>query len=194
MVFYTPLNINDSRPLLQRFEQKYPFLKTELLRMSAEPLLNRVITEDRAGRNVVDVINNTVINPLKKLRLVQPYRSPEHAAYLDPFKDPDGYWASVNNNYYVLGFNTKLVSAKEAPAGLAAKAPHPNTGKLLLDFMLSYESQQQLRSANRLSGRMDIEPLVPEMHHSKLKLAAIDPKVSDDLNRYANEFREIYFR
>jgi len=31
VVFYTPLNINDSRPLLQRFEQKYPFIKTELL-------------------------------------------------------------------------------------------------------------------------------------------------------------------
>jgi hypothetical protein len=66
------ININDSRPLLQRFEQKYPFIKTELLRMSAEPLLNRIITEDRAGHNVVDVINNSVINPLKKLRLVQP--------------------------------------------------------------------------------------------------------------------------
>ena len=296
VVFYTPLNINDSRPLLQRFEQKYPFIKTELLRLSAEPLLNRIITEDRAGRNLVDVINNTVINPLKKMRLVQPYRSPEHAAYLEQFKDPEGYWASVNNNYYVLGYNNKLVSAKEAPtdwqdllhpkwkgkigmdqeeyewfgatvdvwgreralkyhralaqqqihwrkghtlisqlitagefpvgivyahriesmkkagapidwvktinpvfvalspAGLAAKAPHPNAGKLLLDFMLSYESQQQLRSANRLSGRADIEPLVPEMHHSKLKLAAIDPKVTDEINRHAKEFREIYFR
>jgi len=296
VVFYTPLNINDSRPLLQRFEQKYPFIKAELLRMSAEPLLNRIITEDRAGRNVVDVINNTVINPLKKLRLVQPYRSPEHAAYLDQFKDPDGYWASMNNNYYVLGYNPKLVTAKEvptdwqdllnpkwkgkigmdqeeyewfgatvevwgreraakyhralaqqqihwrkghtlisqliaagefpigivyahrvesmkkagapidwvktinpvfvalSPAGLAAKAPHPNSGKLLLDFMLSYESQQQLRSANRLSGRVDIEPLVPEMHHSKLKLAAIDPKVTDEINRHAKDFREFYFR
>ena len=296
VVFYTPLNINDSRPLLQRFEQKYPFIKTELLRLSAEPLLNRIITEDRAGRNLVDVINNTVINPLKKMHLVQPYRSPEHAAYLEQFKDPEGYWASVNNNYYVLGYNNKLVSAKEAPtdwqdllhpkwkgkigmdqeeyewfgatvdvwgreralkyhralaqqqihwhkghtlisqliaagefpvgivyahriesmkkagapidwvktvnpvfvalspAGLAAKAPHPNAGKLLLDFILSYESQQQLRSANRLSGRADIEPLVPEMHHSKLKLAAIDPKVTDEINRYAKEFREIYFR
>jgi len=295
VVFYTPLNINDSRPLLQRFEQKYPFIKTELLRLSAEPLLNRIITEDRAGRNLVDVINNTVINPLKKMRMVQPYRSPEHAAYLEQFKDPEGYWASVNNNYYVLGYNNKLVSAKEAPtdwqdllhpkwkgrigmdqeeyewfgatvdvwgreralkyhralaqqqihwrkghtlisqlitagefpigivyahriesmkkagapidwvktvnpvfvalspAGLAAKAPHPNAGKLLLDFILSYESQQQLRSANRLSGRADIEPLVPEMHHSKLKLAAIDPKVTDEINRYAKEFREIYF-
>ena len=81
-----------------------------------------------------------------------------------------------------------------SPTGLAAKAPHPNAGKLLLDFMLSYESQQQLRSANRLSGRLDVEPLVPEMHHSKLKLAAIDPKVCDDINRHAKEFREIYFR
>ena len=296
VVFYTPLNINDSRPLLQRFERRYPFIKTELLRLSAEPLLNRIFTEDRAGRNVVDVINNTMINPLKKARLLQPYRSPEHAAYLDSFKDSDGYWASVNNNYYVVGYNSRLVSAKDAPTdwqdllnpkwkgkigmdqeeyewfgatldvwgreralkyhralaqqevqwrkghtlisqliaagefpvgivyahriesmkkagapvewaktsnpifvalsptGLAAKAPHPNAGKLLLDFMLSYESQQQLRSANRLSGRADIEPLVPEMHHSKLKLAAIDPKVSDDINRHAKEFREIYFR
>jgi len=296
VVFYTPLNINDSRLLLQRFEQRYPFIKTDLLRMSAEPLLNRIFIEDRAGRNVVDVINNTMINPLKKARLLQRYRSPEHAAYLDSFKDSDGYWASVNNNYYVVGYNSRLVSAKDAPTdwqdllnpkwkgkvgmdqeeyewfgatldvwgreralkyhralaqqevqwrkghtlisqliaagefpvgivyahriesmkkagapvewaktsnpifvalsptGLAAKAPHPNAGKLLLDFMLSYESQQQLRSANRLSGRADIEPLVPEMHHSKLKLAAIDPKVSDDINRHAKEFREIYFR
>ncbi len=76
VVFYTPLNINDSRPLLQRFEQKYPFIKTDLLRMSAEPLLNRIVTEDRAGRNVVDVINNTVITALKKARLLQAYRSP----------------------------------------------------------------------------------------------------------------------
>ncbi len=296
VVFYTPLNINDSRPLLQRFEQKYPFIKTDLLRMSAEPLLNRILTEDRAGRSVVDVINNTVINALKKSRLLQAYRSPEHSAYLDQFKDPDGYWASLNNNYFVLGYNTKLVSAKEAPAdwqdllhpkwkgkigmdqeeiewfaatsnawgreragkyhralaqqqihwrkghtlisqliaagefpvgivyahriesmkkagapiewiktvnpvfvaispvGLSAKAPHPNAAKLLLDFMLSKESQQFLRSANRLSGRADIEPLVPEMHHSKLKLTAIDPQIAEDLNRHASEFREIYFR
>jgi iron(III) transport system substrate-binding protein len=65
-----------------------------------------------------------------------------------------------------------------SPTGLATKAPHPNAGKLLLDFILSRESQQQLRAAYRLSGRMDIEPLAPEMHYSKLKLAAIDPKVS----------------
>ena len=90
MVFYTPLNINDSRPLLQRFEQRYPFLKTDLLRLSAEPLLNRIFTEDRAGRNVVDVINNTMINLLKKARLLQSYRSPEHAPIWNSSKTPTG--------------------------------------------------------------------------------------------------------
>ncbi|MDP9128959.1 MAG: extracellular solute-binding protein [Candidatus Binatota bacterium] len=296
VVFYTPLNINDSRPLLQRFEQKYPFIKTDLLRMSAEPLLNRIVTEDRAGRNVVDVINNTVITALKKARLLQAYRSPEFPAYLDQFKDPEGSWASLNNNYYVLGYNTKLVSAKEAPTdwqdllhpkwrgkigmdqeefewfaattdawgreragkyhralaqqqinwrkghtlisqliaagefpvgivyahriesmkkagapiewiktvnpvflslapiALAAKAPHPNAARLLLDFLLSKDSQQFLRNSNRISGRADVEPLVPEMHHSKLKLTAIDPQIAEDLHRHASEFREIYFR
>jgi iron(III) transport system substrate-binding protein len=296
VVFYGPLNINDSQALAKRFEAKYPFIKVEILRMSAEPLLNRIITEDKAGRNVVDVINNTTINAIKKARLLQPYRSAEHAGYPEEFKDSEGYWVSLHNNYYVLGYNSKLVSAAEAPkdwsdllnpkwkgkigmdqeefewyaqsvetwgrekaqkfhralaqqqihwrkghtllsqliaagefslgivyahriesmkktgapiewvktinpvfaaqspVGLAAKAPHPNAAKLYLDFILSKEAQLILRSFNRTSARNDVEPLVPEMHHSKLKLVAIDPKVAEDLNRYASEFRDIYFR
>jgi hypothetical protein len=31
VVWYATLNINDSNALLHRFEQKYPFIKTELL-------------------------------------------------------------------------------------------------------------------------------------------------------------------
>ena len=296
VVFYGPLNINDSQALAKRFETKYPFIKVEILRMSAEPLLNRIVTEDKAGRNVVDVINNTTINAIKKARLLQPYRSPEYAGYPELFKDPEGYWVSLHNNYYVLGYNSKLLNAAEAPkdwwdllnpkwkgkigmdqeefewyaqsvdtwgrekaqkfhralaqqqihwrkghtlisqliaagefslgivyahrvesmkkvgapvewvktinpvfvaqspVGLAAKAPHPNAAKLYLDFILSKEAQLMIRSFNRSSARTDVEPLVPEMHHSKLKLVAIDPKVAEDLNRYASEFRDIYFR
>lgn len=39
-----------------------------------------------------------------------------------------------------------------------------------------------------------VEPLIPEMHPSKLKLAAIDPSVGEELSKYSKEFREIYFR
>lgn len=81
-----------------------------------------------------------------------------------------------------------------SPIALSAKAPHPNAARLLLNFLLSKDTQQFLRNSNRISGRADIEPLVPEMHHSKLKLTAIDPQIAEDLNRHASEFREIYFR
>jgi len=39
-----------------------------------------------------------------------------------------------------------------------------------------------------------VEPLVPEMNPGKLKLAAIDPSVGEELTRYSKEFREIYFQ
>src|SRR5215510_9591980 len=296
VVWYATLNINDSNALLQRFEQKYPLIKTELLRAGSEQLLNRILTEDSANRSALDLVNITTINALKRRGLLQVRRSPEFQAYPQQFKDAEGYWATVYNIYYVIGYNSKMVPSRDAPrnwddfldpkwkgkigmdqeeyewyaatinywgnekaqkfhrglakqgvhwnrghtmisqlmaagefplgivyahrvesmkksgapiewvktinpvfvaqspVGLAAKAPHPNAARLYLDFMQSKEAQLILRSFNRSSARNDVEPLVPEMHHSRLKLVAIDPKVAEDLNRYANEFREIYFR
>ena len=59
VVWYATLNINDSNALLQRFEQKYPFVKMELLRAGSEQLLNRILTEDGAGRSALDLVNIT---------------------------------------------------------------------------------------------------------------------------------------
>ena len=80
-----------------------------------------------------------------------------------------------------------------SPVAVAAKARNPNAAKLMMDFVLSREAQLILRNANRLSGRSDVEPLVPEMHPSKLKIAAIDPSVGEELTKYSKEFRQIYF-
>lgn len=81
-----------------------------------------------------------------------------------------------------------------SPVAVAAKARHPNSAKLLMDFLISREAQLVLRNANRTSGRLDIEPLVPEMHPSKIKIAPIDPTVGEELSKYSQEFRAIYFR
>jgi iron(III) transport system substrate-binding protein len=296
VVWYATLNINDSNALLSRFEQKYPFIKTELLRAGSEQLLNRILTEDSAGRSALDLVNLTTINALKRRGLLQTHRSPEFSAYPQPFKDAESYWVTLYNIYYVIGYNPKMVPPKDAPknwddfldpkwkgkigmdqeeyewyaatiqywgnekaqkfhralarqgvqwnrghtmisqlmaagefplgivyahriesmkkagapmewvktadpvfvtlspVAVAAKARHPNAAKLLMDFILSREAQLVLRNANRSSGRLDVEPLVPEMHPSKLKLAAIDPSVGEELSKYSKEFREIYFR
>jgi iron(III) transport system substrate-binding protein len=46
---------------------------------------------------------------------VQPYESPERAAYAAGWKDKQGYWTSTDDNYFVIGYNTRQVSAAEAP-------------------------------------------------------------------------------
>ena len=115
VVWYAAMNINDSNALLSRFEKKYPFIKTELLRAGAEQLLNRILTEDSAGRSALDLVNLTTINALKRRGLLQLHRSQEFQAYPQEFKDTDGYWATLYNNYYVIGYNSKMVPQKDAP-------------------------------------------------------------------------------
>src|ERR1043166_6963092 len=114
VIWYATLNITDSNALLNRFNQKYPFIKTELLRAGSEQLLNRILTEDSAGRSAMDLVNLTTINALKRRNLLQAYRSPEFAAYPQQFKDAETYWATLYNIYYVIGFSTRMV-LKDAP-------------------------------------------------------------------------------
>jgi iron(III) transport system substrate-binding protein len=49
------------------------------------------------------------------------------------------------------------------PMMLAAKAPHPNAGKLFIDFLLSKEGQKMLVSFRRIPVREDVEPEPPRL-------------------------------
>jgi iron(III) transport system substrate-binding protein len=115
LVWYTSMRITDSKPLLEAFEKQYPFIKTELFRSSGEKTLNRIMTETRAGRWEFDVVALSEIGLLVERKLLSSYVSPEAKAYIAEFKDPAEYWTAVYNNYYVIGYNTKLVAEKEAP-------------------------------------------------------------------------------
>lgn len=115
VVWYTSMNVTESKPLLDDFEKQYPFIKTELFRASGEKTLNRIMTETRAGRWDFDVVALSEIGTLIEHKLISPYGSPESKAYIQEFRDPQGHWTAIYNNYYVLGYNTKLVSEKEAP-------------------------------------------------------------------------------
>ncbi|HUK40780.1 MAG TPA: extracellular solute-binding protein, partial [Candidatus Acidoferrales bacterium] len=75
--------------------------------------------------------------------------------------------------------------------GISAKAPHPNAGKLFMNYSISKEGQELLRSRNRISGRPDIKPITPEMDRSKLRLAVLDPEIPIT-TRYIDEFRKTF--
>jgi iron(III) transport system substrate-binding protein len=115
VVWYTSMSISESQPIVDRFEKKYPFVKTNLLRASSEKVLQRILTETQAGRWDFDTVALSEVGILRERNLIAPYVSPQAKAFPAEFKDPKGYWTAVYNNYFVIGYNTQKVTAAQAP-------------------------------------------------------------------------------
>jgi iron(III) transport system substrate-binding protein len=113
-----------------------------------------------------------------------------------------GVFGLAVNNYYHL-----VQSAKERGApvesvaaypvisrvhtiALGRYAPHPNVGKLYIDFVLSEEGQKILRSFDRSSSRKGIEP--DELQKKGVKLYVTDLNLGKNYANYMKEFREIF--
>jgi iron(III) transport system substrate-binding protein len=78
-----------------------------------------------------------------------------------------------------------------APVGIATKAPHPNSARLFLNYIISKEGQEILRKRNRISARLDVQPLVPDMDPRKLRLVPLDPSIPTN-SEYVKEFRKVF--
>src|SRR4026209_1472753 len=57
VVWYAPMNRENPREFTSGFEADYPFLKVEILTGGPQSLLNRFITEQRAGKHNFDILN-----------------------------------------------------------------------------------------------------------------------------------------
>lgn len=118
VVVYTSLNERELSLVTQGLEKRYPFLKgVETYLGSGERVLNRALMEGRAGQILFDIFFNTAfpVHLAQKANLLSPYQSPEARGYPEAFRHPQGYWTGVYNNYYVIAYNTKLVSPGDAP-------------------------------------------------------------------------------
>lgn len=136
VVWYTTMNLDTSKEIINRFHKKHPSIKPELMRTGGGILLNRILTEARGGRYAWDVAlgRGEIFLPLKKRKLVIPYRSREAAMYPDDLKDADGYWIAAYVNPNVLGFNTELVKEQAIPRSYEDLLnPRWKGGKLSLD-------------------------------------------------------------
>jgi iron(III) transport system substrate-binding protein len=77
------------------------------------------------------------------------------------------------------------------PLGLAAKAAHPNAGKLLIDFILSKDGQSQIRRYYRIPSRRDLEPLSAKLDPRRLRLLPISPNDAEKEDEWRKQFRAI---
>src|ERR1051325_8684905 len=76
------------------------------------------------------------------------------------------------------------------PISLSTGAAHPAAAKLFIDFVLSKEGQELIRSFNRISGRIDV---ASEMT-AGAKLYPADPRWGDSYGKYVEEFRDVFFK
>jgi ABC-type Fe3+ transport system substrate-binding protein len=79
------------------------------------------------------------------------------------------------------GLKTRINSLRHSPKNIRlskgviiAPAPHPNAGKLFLDFILSQEGARLLRGQQRIPARLDVEPLTERLNPNKLKLYPVN--------------------
>lgn len=108
-----------SEPVLRNYERQtgvkvYAVYDTEETKTTG--LVNRLLAEKNNPRADVFWSNEPVRTlVLKKRSVLQPYRSPSAEGIPTVFKDPEGYWTGFSARARVIVYNTKLVTAEEAP-------------------------------------------------------------------------------
>jgi len=117
VVLYSSLNNEQIVTLIDGFKKKYPFIKPSFYRGTSERVLQRALTEAKAGLNAVDVFTSAgfQLELLKETGLTQKFVPAEVAAYEDGLKDPEGHWANVHSLLNAMAYNTQLVRLSEAP-------------------------------------------------------------------------------
>jgi iron(III) transport system substrate-binding protein len=117
VVLYSSLNNEQIVTLMDAFKKKYPAIKPSFYRGTSERVLQRAITEAKAGRFAVDVFTSAgfQVQLMKETGLTQRFVPPEASAYDEGFKDPDGHWVNVHSLLNTMGYNTQLVRPGDTP-------------------------------------------------------------------------------
>jgi iron(III) transport system substrate-binding protein len=294
LMFYASFNATDSKTLIDGFKQLYPKIDAAFYRATDAQMMERILTEARAGRNLWDVMMTSSFYGynLKKRGMLAAYDSPERKFYRDGYKDPQATWTSIFTNYGAFGYNTRNVprtsipksysdllkpewkgnigidsrpyewfgtmvkamgdergltymrelakqvqlrngrtilsqltaagefkgalsaysqtfeSMKPAgapvdwvylnpvfanihPTGISAKAPHPNAGKLFIDFVLSKRGQELVRGMSRIPDRIDTPP-EQARYIEGVKPAFAPNEVLENFEAYSKTFHDIF--
>jgi iron(III) transport system substrate-binding protein len=118
VVWYTSLALPSAEKVAKLFETAYPGVKVEVHRTGSERILSRVMQELQAGIKNVDVVHTSDAGHfvlLKGKNLLLKYTPAGVDGFPAGFKDRDGYFYGLRATVSVIAYNTKAVSAAEAP-------------------------------------------------------------------------------
>jgi iron(III) transport system substrate-binding protein len=104
-------------PLVDRFKQKYPFVRVQLLRASSVEIATKVTQEYAAGVFLVDAfeLNSDGLILPRDQGVLQPFTSPEAANFEANAIEAGHHWISVRESYTGIGYNTAKIPPAQAP-------------------------------------------------------------------------------
>jgi len=114
-------NSETAAALCQGFEKKYPGVKCNYIRTTAQVAYQRLAQDQKAGIAQASVISSTDQSHYTKMKQdgwLQPYKPKNLAELVDAFRsfnDPDDMFIATAAGLVLITYNTSVVSASEAP-------------------------------------------------------------------------------
>jgi iron(III) transport system substrate-binding protein len=117
VTLYTAVNMRDAQELIAGFNKSYPGIRVSVASLGGPGVLNKVLTEYRAGAHVADVVALNGISSMELIdkKIVVRYKSPMAGFLRKGFVDAEGYWPGLYAIGYTMIYNSKRVSQQEAP-------------------------------------------------------------------------------
>ena len=115
--WYATLPVEHSKVLIEAFRQRYPFVEVKYTGAGGGRMVNRVVTEHRAGLNKFDVLGGTSTShtALMKAGLIARNVTPVRKELRDGFMDAEGYRVAPFTYALVIGYNNRALAKEQRP-------------------------------------------------------------------------------
>ena len=135
VIYYTSIDLPIAERIAKAFEAKFPGVAVRVERSGAERVFQRIGQEYSSRIHAVDVVNSSDAAHFiiwKREGVLEPF-VPEDVAkfYKDEHKDSDGQHAAFRVNLSLIGYNTRLVKAEDAPKSFADLLDPKWAGKIV---------------------------------------------------------------
>jgi iron(III) transport system substrate-binding protein len=134
VTWYTSVDVKVAEVVAKAFRADYPDIDIDVERAGSERVFQRINQEYQSSIHNVDVVNSSDASHFlywKEQKWLAPHTPPDVKRFPAQYKDPEGYYAAWRATLSVMGYNTKLVEAKDAPTGYADLLDPKWKGKLV---------------------------------------------------------------
>ena len=134
VTWYTSVDVKVAEGVAKAFRAEYPDIDMEVERSGSERVFQRINQEYQSAIHNVDVVNSSDASHFlywKQQKWLSSHTPPDVKRFPAQYKDPEGYYAAWRATLSVMGYNTKLVDAKDAPTSYADLLDPKWKGKLV---------------------------------------------------------------